>query len=76
MHSIILFLDVIQVCAVLINLIATHHSLQEQEGVKVFIFPAGRVVEYADGGVDLLIVTDHQEAWVEYCFLHVVHLET
>ena len=64
MHSIILFLDVIQVCAVLINLIATHHSLQEQEGVKVFIFPARRVVEYTHGGVDFLIVTDHQEAWI------------
>ena len=75
MHSIILFLDVIQVCAVLINLIVTHHSLQQQEGVKVFIFPAGRVVEDAHGGVNLLIITDHQETWIEYCFLSVVHLE-
>ena len=59
MHSIILFLDVIQVCAVLIYLIATHHSLQEQERVKVFIFPTRRVIEDANRGVNFLIITDH-----------------
>ena len=75
MHSIILFLDVIQVCAVLIDLIAAHHSLQEQERVKVFIFPAGRVIEDTHGGVNFLVITDHQESRVEYSFLSVVHLE-
>ena len=75
MHSIILLLDVVKVCSVLINFIATHHSLKEKERVKVFILPAWRVVENAHGGIDLFIITNHQETWIEYCFLHVVHLK-
>lgn len=51
-----------------INLIVAKNSLKQQETVKIFIFPAGCIIENANGRVDHLIVADEQHARVEDSF--------
>jgi hypothetical protein len=42
----------------LVNSEVSEHALEEQEAVKVFVFPARSVVKYTDRGVDHLVITD------------------
>ena len=75
MHGVVLLANVIEVRAVLIDLVLAHHALQHQERVEVFVLPAGCVVEDTDGGVHHLVVADHEQARVEHSLFQVVHLE-
>mmetsp|Transcript_1904 Transcript_1904/g.2747 ORF Transcript_1904/g.2747 Transcript_1904/m.2747 type:complete len:235 (-) Transcript_1904:419-1123(-) len=59
--------------AVLVDLIATHHTLEEEEGVEIFVLPAGCVVENADGRIHHLVIADHEQARVEHRLVQIVH---
>ena len=69
MHRVVLLAHIVQVCAVLIDFIAAHHSLQEQERVEVLILPAWCIKEHTNGGVHHLIVTDHEKTRIENSLL-------
>jgi len=45
MHRVVLFADIVQVCTVLIDLVAANHALEKQERVEVLMLPAWRVIE-------------------------------
>jgi hypothetical protein len=45
MHTVVLFLHIVQMFTILINLVVTENSLQQQERVKVFVMPARGVIE-------------------------------
>ncbi len=51
---------------ILINLVVTENSLQQQERVKVFVMPARGVIEDTNTWVDHLVISYHEETWVEY----------
>lgn len=68
-HRVVLLAHIVQVRAVLIDLVAAHHSLQEQERVEVFVFPARCIKEHTNGGVHHLIVTDHEKTRIENSLL-------
>ena len=48
MHGIILLLNIVQMLTVLIDLVATDHSLKQKESIKVFMLPARSIIEDTD----------------------------
>ena len=55
-------------CAMLVDFVASNHSLEEQERVEVLMRPTRGIVEDTDGRIEHLIVPNHQQTRVEYSF--------
>ena len=72
MHGVVLLLHIVDVLSVHVNLVVAEDSLQQQETVEVFVFPAWSIIEDTDRRVDHLIVTDHEQTRVEDGLLQVV----
>ena len=68
-HGIVLLLDIIQMGAMLVDLITANHALQHQERVEILMLPARRIIEHSDRRVDHLVVANHEQTWIENCFL-------
>jgi hypothetical protein len=73
-HTVVLFLDIIQVFGVHIDLVVTKHSLPHQKGIEVFMFPARCVVENTNTGVYHLIVSNHKQTRIKDSLLQTVSL--
>jgi hypothetical protein len=46
-HAVVLLLDIVQVLSMSIDGVVPEYPLQQQEGVEVFMLPAGRVIEHS-----------------------------
>ena len=73
MHRIVLFLHIIKMCCMLIDFVLTNHALEHQESVEIFVLPRRCIVENSNRGVEHLIVSDHEQSWIEDGLFHVTH---
>ena len=58
-HSVVLFLRIVQMTTVLVDLVAANHPLQQKERIEILVFPAWSIVKNTDGRVGHLVVADH-----------------